>query len=201
MKWYKYDIRDLTDGEYRRWYSLMSKEKHQRVDKFRFVDDKKRMVAGEMLARKAIADKCGVNTGSILFDTTAYGKPYAVGLAVEFNISHSADMVVCAVDDKPVGIDIEKIRPIDIKAAKHFCTDKELNYLFGHTPTEQDFTYTENPEILTRFFKLWTAKEAYGKLSGKGISCHDKLDIKKYIKYCFRNDEYVISILKKDNIV
>ena len=169
MKWYKYDIRDLTDTEYNKWYSLMSNDKQCRVDRFHFVDDKKRTVAGEMLARKAIAEWCGIAPESISFGIKEHGKPYAKDLTVEFNISHSGDMVVCAVDNNPIGIDIEQIRPIDLTVAKRICTDEELLYLFGHMPTEQDFTYTTDTEILTRFFELWTAKEAYGKYSGEGL--------------------------------
>ncbi len=170
MKWYKYDIRDLTDAEYNKWYSLMSVDKQLRADRFRFVNDKKRIVAGDMLARKAIAEWCGVTPESIAFGKKEHGKPYAKDLAVEFNISHSGDMVVCAVDDKPVGIDIEQIRPIDLTVAKRICTDEELLYLFGYAPTDQDFTYTTDTKILTRFFELWTAREAYGKCIGEGIS-------------------------------
>lgn len=169
MKWYKYDIRDLTDFEYFKWYSLMSEDKQHRVDRFRFTDDKKRTVAGEMLARKAIAEWCGITHESISFGIKEYGKPYAKDLPVEFNISHSGDMVVCAIDDKPIGIDIEKIRPIDLAVAKRICTSEELLYLFDRTPTEQDFTYTTDTKILTRFFELWTKKEAYGKHFGYGL--------------------------------
>lgn len=169
MKWYKFDIRDLTAADYGKWYALMSKDKQARVDRFRFEVDKQRSVAGEMLVRKAITEWCDVSAESIVFDKTETGKPYAKGLPVEFNISHSGDMVVCVVDDKPVGIDVEKIRPIDLKVAKHLCTDEELIYLFGHMPTEQDFTYTTDQGLITRFFELWTAKEAFCKLRGIGI--------------------------------
>lgn len=168
MKLYKYDIRDLTDEEYAYWYSLMNADKRKRVDRFRIIDDKKRTVAGEMLARKAIAGWCSVEPESITFAIGVYGKPYAVDLDVEFNISHSGDMVVCAVDDKPVGIDIEQIRPIDLSIAKRVCTAKELIYIFGYKPTETDFVYTEDEEILTRFFEVWTKKEACYK-----CSCHE----------------------------
>ena len=197
MKWYKYDIRNLTPSEYAKWYSLMNKDKQVRVDRFRFEDDKKRTIAGEMLARKAIAEWCDVSAESIVFEKTETGKPYAKGLPVEFNISHAGDMVVCAVDDKPVGIDVEKIRPIDLKVAKRICTDEELSYLFGHIPTEQDFTYTTDTEILTRFFKLWTAKEAYGKCLGVGIR-----DIRKHVPVpetlnVYGN--YIVSICPIDN--
>lgn len=191
MKWYKYDIRELTDDEYNKWFSIMSEDKQRRVDRFRFVDDKKRTIVGEMLARKAISKWCNVAPESIVFGIKEHGKPYAKDLPVEFNISHSGDMVVCAVDDKPVGIDIEQIRPIDLTISKRICTDDELLYLFGHTPTKQDFTYTTNTEILTRFFELWTAKEAYGKCSGTGF-CNHRVFITPIIYYFF--DLYVVSV-------
>ncbi len=195
MKWYKYNIRDLTDVEYNKWYSLMSVDRQRRVDRFRFVDDKKRTVAGEMLARKAIAEWCGVAPESIDFFIKEHGKPYAKDLNVEFNISHSGDMVVCAVDDKPVGIDVELIRPVDLTVAKRICTAEELLYLFGHTPTEQDFTYTSDTEMLTRFFELWTAKEAYGKCKGLGFE-HDILKNETIFKQKIISSNYTIFILQ-----
>ncbi len=192
MKWYKYDIRDLTNAEYNKWYSLMSADKQHRVDRFRFNDDKKRTVAGEMLARKAIAEWCSVAPESISFGIKEHGKPYAKDLAVEFNISHSGDMVVCAVDDKPVGIDIEQIHPIDLTVAKRICTDEELLYLFGHAPTERDFTFTTDIEILTRFFEIWTAKEACGKCIGTGLN-NGKLLLSN-CKRILLKAEYLISV-------
>lgn len=197
MKWHKYDIRNLTHFEYAKWYALMSKDKQARVGRFRFEDDKKRTVASEMLARKAVDEWCNIPAESIVFDKTETGKPYAKGLPVEFNMSHSGNMVVCAVDNKPVGIDIEKIRPIDLTVARRICTDEELVYLFNYTPTEQDFAYTTDYEILTRFFELWTAKEAYGKCLGVGIS-----DIRKPIPPLAQfnlQEEYIVSVYQIAN--
>jgi len=194
MRWYKYDIRDLTDAEYRKWHSLMSEEKRQKIDRFRFADDKKRTVAGEMLARIAIAKWCGVASEDIVFDKKDHGKPYAKDLTVEFNISHSADIVVCAVDDEPVGIDIEHIRPIDLIAARRICKDEELLYLFGRQPTEKDFTYTTDIETLTRFFEIWTAKEAYGKRIGTGL--YDSKSLPSDCEQILSQPGYVISISK-----
>lgn len=188
MKWYHYDIRELAEEEYQKWYNLMSAEKKARVDRFRQPDDKKRTVAGEMLARKAIAQWCRVEADSIKFDTAEHGKPFAVGLNVEFNISHSGDIVVCAVSDQPVGIDIELIRPVDLRTAKHFCTPEDLKYLFGHTPSEDEFIKTEEEAILHRFFQIWTAKEAYCKCMGTGIQ-----NIKKaaYATISSENNPYI----------
>ena len=192
MKWYKYDIRELTDKEYYKWYSLMSVEKQHRVDRFRFEDDKKRTVVGEMLVRKAISDWCNVAVEDVIFDYEEYGKPYAVGLNVEFNISHSGDIVVCAIDSYPVGIDVERIRPIDLKVAERICTDDELLYIFGHKPTEQDFIYTTDMEMLTRFFEIWTKKEAYFKWMGTGFN-NINADTTKIMINKIVLGEYIIS--------
>ena len=149
MKWYKYDIHDLTDEEYNKYFSLMSPEKQQRVNKFRFADDKKRTVAGEMLARKTIAEWCSVDETDIVFYKNEHGKPYLKDLPCYFNISHSGDFVVCAVSEKnEIGIDIEKIRPIDLKIAKRVFSEDETTYILSSkTPKEN-------------FFELWTKKEA-----------------------------------------
>lgn len=189
MKWYEYDIRDLTDDEYRKWYSLTSEEKQRRIDRFRFDDDKKRTVVGEMLARKAIAEWCSVAPKSIVFDTNENGKPYAVNQNVEFNISHSGYMVVCAVDDKPIGIDIEKIRPINLSISYKFCNNDELNYIFDTTISKE--------ESLIRFFKIWTYKEAYFKFIGTGITDFKSVDYfntdKNKIMIAY--NEYIIHIV------
>ncbi len=194
MKWCKYDIKTLSEKEYEYYYSMMSEDKKLRVDGFRFENDKKRTVAGEMLARKAIADFCCVDVQSIVFEKTESGKPYAKGIDVEFNISHSGDYVVCAVSSKPIGIDIEKIRPINLAVAKKVCSEKELLYIFSHKPCDTDFLYTEDEEVLTRFFELWTKKEAYAKCSGKGLS--SGLSFTPEI-YSIIEDGYVISIYKE----
>lgn len=193
MKWYKYNIREFSDKEYCKWYSLMSVEKQHRVDRFRFEDDKKRTVAGEMLARKAISDWCNVAVEDVNFDYKEYGKPCAVDLNVEFNVSHSGDIVVCAIDNFPIGIDIEKIRPIDLNVAKRICTDDELLYLFGHIPTERDFKYTTDMKILTRFFEIWTKKEAYSKWIGIGIN-NINTDTTKIMINKIVFGEYIISL-------
>lgn len=170
MQWYKYDVRQLTEEEYNRTYALLSEDARCRVDRMPTSETKKRTVAGEMLARTAIAAWCGVAEEDVSFAIGAHGKPYAPDLPVEFNVSHSGDWVVCAVDDRPVGIDVERIRPIDLKVAKRMFTEEELCYVFGHAPTAQDFAPCDDAAVLTRFFTCWTTREAYGKYRGIGLT-------------------------------
>lgn len=176
MKWSQINIQELSDTQYQRWYALMDRERRKRADHLCFSDDKKRTVAGEMLARKAISEWCNVPVESIYFKRTEYGKPFAAGLSVEFNISHSGNIVVCAISDYPVGIDVEVIRPIDLNMAKRICTDKDLTYLFAHSPLDKALTEYEEHDMLIRFFRIWTAKEAYFKCLGTGISDLKSID-------------------------
>ncbi len=158
MKWHSYDIRNMSEEDFQKYYLLMSTQKQNRVNRLRNESDRKRTVAGEMLTRKAISEWCGVSKEKIQFSVDSYGKPFAVNLSVEFNISHSHDMVVCAVDDSPVGIDIEKIRNVDLNMCKHICTQKEIDYI-----------YENDKDSIIRFFEVWTLKEAYIKNIGKGM--------------------------------
>jgi serine/threonine protein phosphatase PrpC len=43
------------------------------------------------------------------FDRNENGKPFLVGYDVHFSISHTEGLVTCAISDKPIGVDAEKI--------------------------------------------------------------------------------------------
>ena len=195
MKWYKVDIREIGEAEYEKWFSVMSEEKQKRVEGFKAIEDKKRTVAGDMLARKAVAEWCGIKPENIVFKLGEHGKPYVKDLDVHFNISHSENLVVCAVADKPVGIDIERIRPINLSIAKRICTEKELEYLFGFLPSKTDFKKTDDRQTLLRFFELWTAKEAFAKCQGKGLK-NISLPMQKEVEKHIIDNEYFLSIYK-----
>ena len=191
MKLYQYNIRDLSDEGYIHYYSLMGEEKKRRVDRFRFEDDKKRTIAGEMLARRAISECCAVPEESIVFETSKHGKPYAKGLNVEFNVSHSANMVVCVVDTDPVGIDIEKIRHVDLNTAKRIFCEEEVRYIFGYLLNCDDYNQYSNDAVLQRFFELWTKKEAHGKCIGTGLFTESEANVNFK---SWTEDGYCISI-------
>ncbi len=176
MKWDKFDIRKFSDSEFEKWYSMMNISKQERVDRFRFDEDKKRTVAGEMLARKMIAEQCNVLPETISFGVSQSGKPYAEGINIHFNISHSGDLVVCAIADSPVGIDIEKIRQIDYSILKQVCSNEELNRLASCGERSPEGT-----KVLRKFFEKWTEREASYKVGTKKYSISHPETDKGYI--------------------
>lgn len=75
-----------------------------------------------------------------------------------FNLSHSADHALCALDDAPVGADIQIIRR-DLRQAlpARVCSPEELNWL------------NEQGDYWAAFARLWCLKEARVKFTGGGI--------------------------------
>jgi len=85
-------------------------------------------------------------------------KPYLEAGNLEFNISHSGNIVVCAISDQfEIGIDIEILKDIDITDFKGQMTEYEFNKVI----------YAN--DITSSFFDYWTQKEAVLKAHGSGI--------------------------------
>ncbi len=92
------------------------------------------------------------------------GKPYLRDYPFYFNLSHSGVYVICAVSDREVGADIqrcsmEKGERLE-RIARRFFSPEELAALV---------CCREQAERAQLFYRLWTRKEAYGKLTGRGI--------------------------------
>ena len=85
------------------------------------------------------------------------GKPYFVNNELFFNLSHSGSYVACALSDKPVGVDIQKVWPFKESVASKVCTKEELASL------------RESPNKEETFCLLWAKKEAFVKKNGDGI--------------------------------
>ncbi len=116
--------------------------------------------AAGLMQIKAAADDAGVTEYTLR--TGKYGKPYAVsgGKRFFFNISHSHGLLALAADNVPVGIDVELVRDMDLKASRKFAAESESEYIFSGKTEE---------EKKERFFRIWTLKEAYVKAVGKGL--------------------------------
>lgn len=130
----------------------ISLQKRERIFKHEQKKGKDLMVLGEILARFGINKLFKIPFSEIAFETTHNKKPYILFYEnIYFNISHSGDWVVCAVSDVDVGIDIQKITDIDYaKISSRFFPNNDIKTKLS-------------------FFSLWTKKESYLKMLGKGI--------------------------------
>ena len=101
------------------------------------------------------------NINDLQLDYGSRGKPFYVNSKLCFNISHSRRMVCAAFYNKPVGIDIEYIRPREMmdQLASHFFHNDEL-YKFRSLEKEKKVEF---------FYRIWTRKECYIKFTGAGL--------------------------------
>ena len=89
---------------------------------------------------------------------TDRGKPYFAHSVWSFSISHTKNHVFCVLSSNPVGIDAEEMdRKIDLRLA-----DKILS------PGEKA-RWDAAGDKRAAFLKLWVLKEAYAKLTGRGL--------------------------------
>lgn len=195
MKIYSCNITTASETELNEWFAAMGEERQKSVLRLQNEHKRKAKIAADNLCRIAISEFCGVDAKGIKFGLSEHGKPFAANCDVNFNISHSGDFVVCAVSENEIGIDIEKIRPVNSRAAERFACVEELEYIASH----------ENC-----FFEIWTLKEAYFKCIGTGLGADIKnvsFDIKESGITCSENgfdcsfisiaDGYICSVCEK----
>ncbi len=146
----------LTDT----YLAMIPSGHHASILRYNRWQDRQATLFGRLLLLKALQDnyqKIGITKFHEL-QLSQYGKPFIKG-GPEFNISHCENIVVLALTrNQPIGIDIEKIRSIDINDFS-----KEL-------PEVADlFKQHDNAEANHLFFDCWTRKEAVLKGFGQGL--------------------------------
>lgn len=152
---YAIDIRVLPDPkENPAVLHDISSSRRKKVMSYLQADDRKRCLgAGILLA--CILPIYGENPEKITYGPE--GKPQVEN--VHFNLSHSGDLVICAIGEKAVGCDIEKVGEEPEGVAKSFFHRNEAEYL-------QRFRGPERSEM---FYRFWTWKESYVKMTGEGM--------------------------------
>ncbi len=113
----------------------------------------------ERLLPAAAAAWPGARGASLRIERTEQGKPFFPEQpALHCSVTHSGGFWLCALSARPLGVDLERERPVDaVKLARRFFLPEEAAYL------------EERPED---FFLVWTAKESLVKYTGTGLAGH-----------------------------
>jgi len=120
------------------------------------------------------------------FQHNEHGKPF-LQQGPYFSISHCKEGIAVAVDDQPIGIDIESIRRADKD-----LIERTMN-------AEEQAQIAESAEPDRAFTRLWTQKEAIVKAQGTGIESFEQLqNIRvqntEYRVQTFETEKYIYSI-------
>ena len=146
---YVTDITLLEDPlECKELMEQLPEERQEKIRKSKQLRSRKQSFGAGLLLQQVL-EEAGLADKEITINS--HGKPEVDG--IYFNISHSGNKVICAVADVPVGCDIEWLREEPEGVAERFFAESEKAYV----KCKEDF------------FRLWTRKESYLKMTGEGI--------------------------------
>ncbi len=159
---------DLWLFDFSNWWSraehlgeLLTPEEWARTKCFRFEADRVRSLLTRALVRRVLGRVCQTDPRSLRFSADSQGKPYLMGKALHFNISHTRSYLTIALAEAPVGVDVEEARAnLDVPSlAKRVLREEELVHLKG---LSRDLGRAW-------FLRLWTEREAFFKGTGRGL--------------------------------
>jgi len=136
-------------------------------------------VAGELLARYSVGQYLGKADQEINLVFGDKGKPHIDNLKnIHYNISHSGHYVVCAVAAAELGIDVERVREVNLRIAERFFSESEIIDLMARNEDDR----------MHYFITLWTIKESYLKAIGRGLTQH-----LNSFTICKKGDSYILT--------
>lgn len=141
---------------------LLSFVRQEKIEKCKTMEGKILSLGAGILLRHML-EQVGLREKEISFTYKENGKPMlpeTAGKQYYVNLSHSGNKAAGIVADFEVGIDLEKIKKEakTEKIAKRFFTEKEAMWVLLKPEEEK-----------LRFFRMWTRKECYVKVTGKGM--------------------------------
>ena len=147
----------LEPALFNKMLNLLPPTMHYSIRRFRKWEDAHAALFGKLLLQEGLS-RFGIYNNLQAIKYTAFGRPYLEG-AIDFNISHSGQKVVCALSEQgKIGIDIEQIKKISLD---------DFNGLFSTSEWEEIIHQKDN---YARFYYYWTVKEAIIKAEGKGLN-------------------------------
>ena len=158
--WLWYAILDASPERLAGLYDRLDAGERARAERYRMPITRRRFVAARGILRELLGAHPGIPPAQVRFVHNAWGKPEMAG-GPHFNLAHSGDLALYAIAEREVGIDVERIRPLENLEglAKRFFSPAESEALQRLPPTLR----------LKAFLTTWVRKEAYVKARGEGL--------------------------------
>ncbi len=155
------DLTQIPDQD----FQILAPLEQKRADQFKYEKHRTRFIKRRVLLRKILAHYLNQSPRSVGIGYTKLGKPF-LAMSTEklyFNISHSKDQVLYGISKEGhLGVDIEFLDP-----------EIESELISSHFFAPEEISLIKESEGLSKseaFFRLWTIKEAFIKLIGKGLT-------------------------------
>ncbi len=188
MKLYVRTIADYADAD----TEVLEDARQRRLARITNPKVRAECIAAGSVLREALSDY-GYSVGDrpLTLSYDADGKP-GIADGPFFSISHSGDIVTVAVDDAPIGVDVQIVKKMSERLAKRILTEEER--------TEFESFGGEREKERDRYMTVrWTEKESIAKLLGGGIGINFRtIRARDYrLHTVFRtieDEEYVITV-------
>lgn len=143
---------------------LLNPEEQQRADRFKVEPAREQFVVSRGLLRVVLGKYLNSDPREVAFTVTSHGKPeLANNSDLQFNLSHTEGLTAIGVTRLGrIGVDVERIqRKVNaLELAQRFFSSKETDWVRSRSEEER----------VPSFLACWTAKEAYVKAHGEGLS-------------------------------
>lgn len=140
--------RELLAEEERSLLSLLPPQQRQRAEQFRNMERRQEHLVAYGLLALALRERRGISTLPAIA-AGKKGKPcFPDYPEIFFSISHTKGGTLVGLDDGPIGVDVEHLRPIGKRTMERL----------GKGMTEEEF------------LRIWVRREARAKRSGAGLS-------------------------------
>jgi 4'-phosphopantetheinyl transferase len=174
----------LFEQEKRGLMDLIDNERLEKMKKYKSVSDEIRSLTAGLLIQVALQDH--INKTEYLYSDcesiiylkdklsqegkieihyspNGYGKPFIIAYPnFHFSLSHSGSYVALACHDEKIGLDVQEERGSKAIAISDRFYAKEERKILEEAPDKESQTHA--------FYRIWSAKEAYIKYTGRGIS-------------------------------
>lgn len=140
---------------------LLSLDERNRASRYHQKKDKQRFIISRAMQRHILSSYIDIDPSLLKFTSRANGKPCLTKDWdwLHYNISHSGDHILLMVSRTQVGADIEWI-------------DLDFNFkeLLEGSFNKIEMDYILEKDSRSRFYELWTRKEAFFKATGQGLT-------------------------------
>lgn len=131
----------------------LKEDLQKEIMKYRLFSDQKNKLFGRLMVMKYHQN---ISIDCRDFDRSPNGKPF-IRNGIQFNISHSKNIVSVGFSDQVIGVDLEYTKDIDINPIISCLHPEEKKYI------------EQSSNRMKTFYNIWTRKEAYLKAKGVGV--------------------------------
>jgi len=151
----------FADGEEAGLRRDLTPEEGERATRYRHAAAREQFVRSRAALRRLLAANLGCTPHEVEVVANADGKPMLRGGGLQFNVSHTDGVVLIALADTPVGVDVERLRDMPGAAG--------LVGRYFSEPEQRQFAALPGTLQTAGFFRGWTCKEAVLKGIGCGV--------------------------------